>query len=101
MLNWLFWYENVKCIGNNCHTLILNTNNNSLRTVFYLQCDIFYNLFLFETTCDISAYHHWSCEFHSEKEITVAISKPITYYTHVNSTQVCKIYLKMSKVWFT
>jgi hypothetical protein len=35
-----------------------NTNNNSLRTVFYLQCDIFYNLFLFETTCDISAYHH-------------------------------------------
>ena len=25
----------------------------------------FYNLFLFETTCAISAYHHWSCEFQS------------------------------------
>jgi hypothetical protein len=26
-----------------------------LRIVFFLQCDIFYNLFLFETTCAISA----------------------------------------------
>ena len=29
--------------------------NAPLRIVFFLQCDIFYNLFLFETTCAISA----------------------------------------------
>ena len=29
--------------------------NAPLRIVFFLQCDIFYNLFLFETTCVISA----------------------------------------------
>ena len=35
------------------------------RIVFCLKCDIFYNLFLFETICAISAYHHWSYEFQS------------------------------------
>jgi len=29
------------------------------------MCDTFYNLFLFETTCAISAHHHWSCVFQS------------------------------------